>query len=303
MVLQLKLEKYIRDSFPLAVEHVDKEPEYPIHQHDFQELVIVTSGHGWHMCNSSKYAIGPGDVFVVGGSMRHGYSSTEELSHFNILFDLKGLRLPSHDLRTLTGFLSLFELEPRLRLSRNFKSRLHLGFRKQRKVEALAWRLQDELSERRPGYKALCCGLLLELIVSLSWFYEESDVSDHEEIWGIGRTLKMLETHYAKKHSIDALAKEAGMSRRNFQRIFSKAVGESPVKYLLRTRIEKAAEMLLESPAMPIGELALKTGFSDSNYFARQFMHHFNVSPMGYRSMASKITSPNSVTPFGTRLG
>ena len=34
-----------------------------------------------------------------------------------------------------------------------------------------------------------------------------------------------------------------------------------------------------------IGEIADRTGFSDSNYFCRQFRKHFNLPPQKYRSL------------------
>ena len=55
---------------------------------------------------------------------------------------------------------------------------------------------------------------------------------------------------------------------------------------------EKAAEYLMETlkemgyePELSISEIAERTGFSDSNYFCRQFRARYNVSPQKYRKL------------------
>ena len=78
------------------------------------------------------------------------------------------------------------------------------------------------------------------------------------------------------------MAKLAGMSIRTLTRQFRNATGYPPKEYLLRLRLKKSV-MLLLNPEMPISEIAERTGFSDSNYFCRQFRKHYGLSPQKYR--------------------
>ena len=64
--------------------------------------------------------------------------------------------------------------------------------------------------------------------------------------------------------------------------VFRKVTGYSPIDYLLHVRLAKAAEML-QKTELPISEIALECGFTDSNYFSRQFRRHCNSSPRDYR--------------------
>ena len=51
----------------------------------------------------------------------------------------------------------------------------------------------------------------------------------------------------------------------------------------IRLQDEYAAEML-QKTTLPISEIALECGFTDSNYFSRQFRKHCNSSPREYRN-------------------
>ena len=68
----------------------------------------------------------------------------------------------------------------------------------------------------------------------------------------------------------------------------------SALEYQLTMRLSRAANMLLDERNTSIGEVALKMGFSDSNYFSKLFRSRFKCSPREYR----KLNSPPSVELF-----
>ncbi|MEP3932587.1 helix-turn-helix transcriptional regulator, partial [Rhodopirellula bahusiensis] len=55
-----------------------------------------------------------------------------------------------------------------------------------------------------------------------------------------------------------------------------------PIKYLIQVRIQEASR-LLRSTDRSITDIAFDVGFSDSNYFSRQFRTHLGLSPREYR--------------------
>jgi len=87
---------------------------------------------------------------------------------------------------------------------------------------------------------------------------------------------------YAEPLSVDTLAETASMSRFHFSRLFSSQVGLSPYRYLLRTRISRAAE-LLGRGRHSVTEAAFTVGFSDLGRFSRAFRRQFGCSPSAYR--------------------
>ncbi|MFO1492372.1 MAG: helix-turn-helix domain-containing protein [Kiritimatiellia bacterium] len=81
------------------------------------------------------------------------------------------------------------------------------------------------------------------------------------------------------------MAREAGMSARQFNRAFRDATGSPPVAYVLRLRVNHAAGLLRHEAGLNVTEAAFRSGFSDSNYFSRQFHRAFGLSPRAYRRL------------------
>ncbi len=92
----------------------------------------------------------------------------------------------------------------------------------------------------------------------------------------------MIEEKYPAIESVDELAKEAGISPRHFKRRFKQATGELPLKYLQRTRIDAARE-LLEMTRDTIDDITWAVGYQDVSSFCRLFKQSTALSPKAYR--------------------
>ena len=90
------------------------------------------------------------------------------------------------------------------------------------------------------------------------------------------------EEHYADKFRFEDVAREHGMSIRNFMRRFQGATGDKPLHYLQRLRIE-TAKSLLSSTRKSIKTISYEVGYDDASFFARLFRQHTELSPNQYR--------------------
>ena len=80
MELKLLSSDYFYDpSFQLKVIERDPELPYPLHSHDFSELVLIVSGKGVHFTPKSSFSLLPGHIFIVHTDALHGYSEVENL--------------------------------------------------------------------------------------------------------------------------------------------------------------------------------------------------------------------------------
>lgn len=85
-----------------------------------------------------------------------------------------------------------------------------------------------------------------------------------------------------KKIRVTELAAYAGIDRSYLSRIFREQKGQSPQQYLLKLKMETAAQHL-KNKEISIKEAALCVGYDDPLEFSKQFRRHFQVSPGEWR--------------------
>jgi AraC-like DNA-binding protein/quercetin dioxygenase-like cupin family protein len=286
---QLKGAKYFPDlRFRLHVMRIEGHHVSRPHTHDFEELVVILDGKGKHQVGREVYDIGAGDVFVMLNGMNHCYPEAKGLSLINLLYDTANLRLPQADLGALPGYHALFQVEPRLRQQQRFQNRLKLDMDELGRLAVLIGELEAELRAKAAGSHFLATAHFMRIFGWLARAYSRIPVANQRPLDQISKLLGHLERHYADPLSIDDLAKFARMSQSSLFRLFRHLMGRSPVDYLIRLRIGKAAQILRREP-LRISEVSAAVGFSDSNYFSRQFHHVMGMSPRDYRRRSPTV--------------
>lgn len=81
------------------------------------------------------------------------------------------------------------------------------------------------------------------------------------------------------KISIDILAYEINMSKRNFERRFLQYVGLTPVFYNRIIRFHKAVDLMNKSEKASFTELAYAAGYFDQSHFIRDFKQFYGQAP------------------------
>ena len=99
----------------------------------------------------------------------------------------------------------------------------------------------------------------------------------------INSVFDYVENNLEKNLTLDELASVANFSKFHFHRIFYSLTRETPFQFILRLRLERAANLLLNNPKKSITEIALECGFSDSAVFARSFKNSFKISATEWR--------------------
>jgi len=84
---------------------------------------------------------------------------------------------------------------------------------------------------------------------------------------------------------LESTAGEFGLSPFHFLRLFARVLGVTPHQYLVRSRLRRAARLLVDDPR-PITEVALDVGFGDLSNFVRTFHRAAGVSPLRFRRSA-----------------
>jgi AraC-like DNA-binding protein/mannose-6-phosphate isomerase-like protein (cupin superfamily) len=255
---------------------------FPRHTHDFTELVIILRGEGQHLLDDEAYPIESGDVFVVTPDTTHAYQEVRDLEVVNLLFRPDYLRRHEAELHQLPGYHALFMLEPTYRKQHQFRSHLRLDRAAFAEVVQLVNRLEVEYEERPPGAAAMMYTLTLQLLILLARRYSVADTPASRVLVQLGAVISYIEQAYAEPITLAALADIAHMSVRTLERRFTAGLGVPPIDYLIRRRVHHGAALLHDSQAS-IATIAQQVGFTDSNYFTRQFTRIMGMTPRAYR--------------------
>jgi YesN/AraC family two-component response regulator len=114
--------------------------------------------------------------------------------------------------------------------------------------------------------------------------------SVHTEKMAMQRIIEHVRSEHTSRLRITKLARECGMSRFSFSRLFRSSFGCSCREYVMRLRIETACKML-EAPHPSVTHVAIAAGFTDASYFARMFRKHMRKSPIEYAKAARQRTA------------
>jgi transcriptional regulator GlxA family with amidase domain len=95
------------------------------------------------------------------------------------------------------------------------------------------------------------------------------------------RAKDLIDREYARPLDVAALAREACASDAHFARSFKRAFGETPHKYLLRRRIERA-QVLLRSTQLSVTAVSFEVGFQSVSSFNRVFRELAGQPPSTY---------------------
>ena len=103
--------------------------------------------------------------------------------------------------------------------------------------------------------------------------------------------LAHLAAHLDAPPDLPVLARLAGVSPRQLERVFVRTFGESPRACLRRLRLERAAALVRTTRRRILG-LALEAGFESHEAFTRAFKHRFGRTPIEYRRLPQAIPQP-----------
>ena len=236
-----------------------------MHSHATTEILYITGGKGQLKMRSGIFNLEEGDFVIMPPHIMHTeISSPNEPLEYYVL-----------------GVANVTVL---MREEESFQPILELGSSKD-EMKSYMIQIYREMQEKREGYQMMMKSLLLRLTVLMT--RRKKLELGFEESLNIKRDLanvkNYIDAHYANPITLDELANLAFMSKFHLVREFSKALGTSPIEYLLERRIGEA-RVLLSSTSMSISDIATSVGFSSASYFSQRFKLITGTTPIEFRN-------------------
>jgi AraC-like DNA-binding protein len=148
-----------------------------------------------------------------------------------------------------------------------------------------------ELGARRAGSETVLAKISELLFVDAVRRYVET-LPTEQAGWLAGlrdpfvaRTLALIHARLAEDWTVENLGREVGLSRSALNDRFTRLIGEPPMRYLARWRIQAAAHRLRNSQ-LPMARIAEEVGYESEAAFNRAFKRSFGVPPATWRRRA-----------------
>lgn len=276
---------YFHDpSLPLKVMKRDPEITYRLHGHEFHELVVVIAGRGTTYTADGEFAIGEGSVLYIPPGCQHGYKELDHLVLYNIIWGENLVKKQTLDLEQLPGFSSIFKAKNLVLM--------HLAPAQFADLVPLVLLLEKEGDDFSygSGSRILSWAYLLQILVLLSRIFDQTPSAANRTARQLWDVFAYMDEHLDTPLSTEELTAVAAMSSSTLNRTFKHATGLSPIEFHIHKRIGRACTLIQER-GLSMAEVGEACGFSDPNYFSRQFRKVMGMSPKQYqRIFTSRFT-------------
>jgi transcriptional regulator GlxA family with amidase domain len=144
--------------------------------------------------------------------------------------------------------------------------------------------------ECRDAHEALLSDLMIAVIERFTpWRSFSSSVRAMDTLprpdWRIRRVAETIRTDVSRNFDVNVLAKQAGLSRAHFFRLFESSIGVPPRVYLNVMRLERAVDAVVNENGN-IGDIGKGLGFDVPAHFTRFFSSHTGVNPRQFRAVS-----------------
>ena len=238
----------------------------------FYGLMYAQSGHAtYELHTGERFALFAGEVAFIPKGLAYLLRAEEEYVHYTVNFMLDPALCSGdgvHEMLCAHKMTVFTPAAPEM-YERHFS------------------RLADTWQAKASGYRMRA---MAEVYTLLSAFVSENYVLgiDDASFRRVLPAKEYLDKHYNKESSIGMLANLCDMSETSFRREFLLVFGKTAIAYRNQLLLLHACDLLSDN-LYSIGEIAIKCGFRDANYFSRFFKKHMKCAPREYRARYTEI--------------
>jgi len=243
-------------------------PDYAIHRETFPfySIEYVARGRGEVKLKRRTFPLQPGRLFSYGPGIPHhitGDAADPLVKYFVNFAGTKATAL-LHSCGLASGHVS--EVFPANVLQPLFDELIQVG------------------SQARRESAVLCSKLLESLALRIIGAHAPLASSETLAFMTYQHCRRHIEQHSLRLRTLEQIAGECHVNDAYLCRLFRRYDQQTPYQYLLRLKINHAAERL-QQPGILVKQVAEEAGFTDPFHFSRVFSSVFGISPAGFRRL------------------
>lgn len=265
-------------NFPYAV-YMGRIPfflkSYPLHWHEEFEIICVMDGTVQIQVLSEKYNCFQGDLIVIPPGAVHQIQQIDDRSafYFNILFKLTLLE-PDEESYMFKKYLTPMMNENGI--THYIPCGSELNNQLLPIVNHLIVNREKKYNNQELVIKANLFLIVEKLQVALKKEFPDQKASS--QISRLKPLLTLIDEKYGEDISVLKAADLCAMSETYFMKFFKKMTGMTFIEYLNTVRLEKAQNLLKNTPKS-VSEIAEDCGFHNFSYFIRSYKKHYGITP------------------------
>ncbi len=262
------------------------------HHHAELEITCIQKGKGIYHCGEKEYPFSPGDVFFIRSNDIHFFKSFDPKSGETpelvaIRFDPRFIWSPGGEWFD-RKYLQLFIQKDSIR--RNIPHDEVLA----KTISVLLSEIFDECHQQRASYDLIVKAKLMTILANMARYYSDeltlkqaAPINDHL-LEQMARSTSYILSHITEPLTLEALAKEACMSRSYYSTMFKALNGLSVWDYIIKQRVD-LSQYQLETTNETILQISENCGFNSVANFNRAFKKLTGVTPSEYRKENSRL--------------
>lgn len=263
------------NAFHLSLTTYRPDERFPIHDHDFAEIMLIESGVGWQAYHGRRVELSPGQLTLIRPHDAHTIvAGSEGLVLLNAAFPIEVAL--SLELQYFPGESGYFGRTGEL----PYNQKLHGEDR-----EDLVERFHRSAVTKKELFDLHY--LLLSVYACLrSPFADSEFVGAPEWLRHACLEIRSPENFIVGVHRLYDLA---GRSREHTSRELRRYTGKTPTEFVSSLRLDHAGKLL--SSRVDIAKVALDCGFESLSWFYRSFKDRFGLTPREYQDRHTRATT------------
>lgn len=278
----MQLEAHGTDEFPCAAYEINtaNKQNYivELHWHEEFEIIYCAKGTLNLRIPSKTYLIEQGDIAILNTNVMHYIICSNDALLQSFVFNSKLITGTSNSSFAKKYIMPLMNCK-------SFDCYIYHN-----KYIDLFKEAFYSIKNESFAYEFIVRDHLSQILLDLYTQFDSNVISSTSDINAqrVRAMISFIKTNYASPIDVQQISDIVNISQRECLRCFKKTLQISPIQYLIRYRIIKSAELLLNEPTKNIDQIGYECGFESPSYYTQLFKRYYNCTPTEFRNTQRK---------------